>query len=227
MSSRVLPVVALDIDDTINVWPLPEGADPADWVVVDQLYVPAGAQPQSPFVRGGGKVDQRLPVAVRRRVIDWVRRVHGVTAEVMWATTWEDAARTHFAPAVGLPDLEVLIDTRRFPPKFGMVRYGDTAAWKEVALRDAVPADRPLVWLDDQAYTFEAPAPFDPPPGWYDHLPPEQRADAARADWEQEVRARRLRRTSTAAELVIAPLPGAGLTDDDLQRVDAWLAQQQ
>ncbi|MFL9680471.1 HAD domain-containing protein [Streptomyces sp. KL110A] len=68
--------------------------------------------------------------------------------ELVWATTWEDAANTHLAPLLGLPPLPVVIwpetsdAQEREDQWFGL-------HWKTRTLV-AWADGRPFVWVDDE-----------------------------------------------------------------------------
>lgn len=154
MSHTPLPLIALDIDGTVNV------LAPFDTVglLATDVIIPGDEVPDSPFFNARPGVTTRVRVTVRPSVIDWLNRlIASGTLEVGWATTWEDAAH-RFAAAVGLPtDLPVLTRTVDDPPEPALARAHDSGAWKAQVLGRTVPIERLLIWLDDAAHPWAAP----------------------------------------------------------------------
>jgi hypothetical protein len=140
------PVVAIDVDGVINA------LAPGDRFVEHRLTIEAGVGPVSPFIRGGGRSDTAAVVRVDPAVVAWVNSLH-IRAQVVWATTWEHAANTVLAPAVGLTPFEVAVTVEDHPPRLGYVKNKDSAAWKAEALAEMFD-NRPLVWLDDLATRY-------------------------------------------------------------------------
>ncbi|EDY46350.1 HAD domain-containing protein [Streptomyces sp. SPB074] len=75
-------------------------------------------------------------------------RLAALPCELVWATTWEDAANTDMAPRLGLPPLPVvhwpeLSDAREREDRW----YG--LHWKTRTLA-AWAGDRPFAWCDDE-----------------------------------------------------------------------------
>ena len=166
------PVVALDIDGVLNPFaprPLPRFKENGEWYViignhrfpspseevlprvrdglaVATIHVPAGTS-ENPFFAGSRRA---IDVQVRfdPDVTEWVRKLHD-HAEVVWATTWEQAANL-FATAAGMPHAAVGADSAVHPPRFGYIKDGDSASWKAEALAESF-SNRPLVWVDDLA----------------------------------------------------------------------------
>jgi hypothetical protein len=137
------PVVALDIDGVLNVL----AARPE--LVRHDVVIPAGLV-TTPFMRGGGRSDLAVTLHVDPVVIAWVNDLVARGVCVVWASSWEEAARVVFAPAVGVVDFPVGITTTTLAPKLSQ----DLADWKADALYDAFPS-RPLIWVDDMAWRFE------------------------------------------------------------------------
>lgn len=163
-------VVALDIDGVLNVvphQPLPRfehegetyvliagmafradefGDGPArplrGGLMTHEIALVAGAV-NNPFFAGSVR-DVTISVRVNEEILAWVRDLHA-RAEVVWATTWEDAAN-EFARVVGIPQAAVGVSSATHPPRHD----GGAATWKGEALADRF-ANRPLVWVDDQA----------------------------------------------------------------------------
>jgi len=71
-----------------------------------------------------------------------VQLAEALSADLMWATTWNEHANTEIAPRIGLPALPVIEVTPPFRVKPG-------PHWKQREVLAAVGA-RPLVWIDDQ-----------------------------------------------------------------------------
>lgn len=218
-----LPVVALDIDDTLNIT-LPADRDPADWLIIPDLHIPASAPP---YLVGGGQIDLSMPIAVRRAVLAWINQQHGVTAQFAWATTWDRAAATVFAPAVGLPDLQVLTTVDTTVPKWTM----SSVVWKARALSDLVDPERPLVWVDNDAYTYATPDPFDLDTVATIYDIPDDDTDALQDTADRDhlaslVQRNLNRRRDPHQQLVIAPDPATGITDAHIHRINTWLASQ-
>jgi hypothetical protein len=141
------PVVALDIDGALNI--LSDGKN----LIAYPVRIPAGTV-DSPFLRGQGRTDLDVTVHVDPTVINWINDLILRKVDVVWATTWEQAARSVFACAVGLVDFPVGVSVALHPPRFSYVKHGDAAAWKAEALRERF-GGRPLVWIDDMAQSYE------------------------------------------------------------------------
>jgi hypothetical protein len=169
------PVVAFDVDGVLNVVPPAPlrtfEADGRRYAMIGsyivevrddevlpsvreglteaRVHVPVGVC-ENPFFAGARR-DIDVVVRVDPKVLAWVKSLHE-RAEVVWATTWEEAANL-FADDVGLPRAVVGCDSTTHPPRFGYVKDGDSAAWKADALREVFDG-RPLVWLDDLAGAY-------------------------------------------------------------------------
>jgi hypothetical protein len=74
----------------------------------------------------------------------WIRSLLERGVAVVWASTWEHAANTHFAPLLGIPPLPVATITT--PNDLPAV--GGAPEWKSHQLA-AQFQGRPLVWIDD------------------------------------------------------------------------------
>ncbi|MEU6233114.1 HAD domain-containing protein [Kitasatospora sp. NPDC047058] len=79
----------------------------------------------------------------------WLRELAG-TYELVWATTWEEQANAHIAPAIGLPELPVVRFTGYVPqpddPRIPLMQLFSARKWAPL-LRYA--AGRPFAWVDD------------------------------------------------------------------------------
>ncbi|WSK07551.1 HAD domain-containing protein [Kitasatospora sp. NBC_01300] len=79
----------------------------------------------------------------------WLRELAG-TYELVWATTWEEHANTHIAPAIGLPALPLVRFTGDVPqpgdPRVPLMELLSARKWAPL-LRYA--AGRPFAWVDD------------------------------------------------------------------------------
>lgn len=144
------PVVALDVDGVFRPFPkLSEdeiAEDPRFFereITLTKSNYPTlfHGQPRWPE---SGELVTRLLFAEEARKL--VQRLHEEGFELVWATTWQHAANTYFAPVLGLPELPVAVVSD--PPKSPGRFYGSSPEWKSHQLADAFPG-RPLLWLDD------------------------------------------------------------------------------
>ncbi|MEV7780563.1 HAD domain-containing protein [Kitasatospora sp. NPDC088351] len=80
---------------------------------------------------------------------EWLRELAG-TYELVWATTWEEKANIHIAPAIGLPRLPVVRFAGYVPqpgdPRVPLMDLFSAHKWAPL-LRYA--AGRPFAWVDD------------------------------------------------------------------------------
>ncbi|MER7754915.1 HAD domain-containing protein [Kitasatospora sp. NPDC097643] len=80
---------------------------------------------------------------------EWLRELAAVY-DLVWATTWEEDANTHIAPAIGLPTLPVVRFTGYVPrpddPRVPLMELFSARKWAPL-LRHA--AGRPFAWVDD------------------------------------------------------------------------------
>ncbi|MFF1795240.1 HAD domain-containing protein [Kitasatospora sp. NPDC086009] len=80
---------------------------------------------------------------------EWLRELAD-TYELVWATTWEEEANTHIAPAIGLPRLPVVRFAGYVPqpgdPRVPLMELFSAHKWAPL-LRYA--AGRPFAWTDD------------------------------------------------------------------------------
>ncbi|MBV6699026.1 hypothetical protein KV557_18205 [Kitasatospora aureofaciens] len=79
----------------------------------------------------------------------WLREL-SATYELVWATTWEEHANTHIAPAIGLPPLPFVRFTGYVPqpgdPRVPLMQLFSARKWAPL-LRYA--DGRPFAWVDD------------------------------------------------------------------------------
>ncbi|MFH8384454.1 HAD domain-containing protein [Kitasatospora sp. NPDC018058] len=79
----------------------------------------------------------------------WLRELSG-TYELVWATTWEEQANTHIAPAIGLDPLPFVRFTGYVPqpgdPRVPLMGLFSARKWAPL-LRYA--DGRPFAWVDD------------------------------------------------------------------------------
>ncbi|MFJ9845767.1 HAD domain-containing protein [Kitasatospora sp. NPDC101155] len=79
----------------------------------------------------------------------WLRELAG-SYELVWATTWEEHANTHIAPAIGLDPLPFVRFTGYVPqpgdPRVPLMELFSTRKWAPL-LRYA--EGRPFAWVDD------------------------------------------------------------------------------
>lgn len=115
------PLLFLDVDGPLLPFgegPAPEGRDTA---------------PDSHLARLTGEVGRRLAA---------------LPCDLVWATTWEDAANAEIAPRIGLPRLPVV----HWPEPSGEHEREDGwfgLCWKTRTLV-AWAAGRPFAWVDDE-----------------------------------------------------------------------------
>jgi hypothetical protein len=133
------------------VYVLP-GDDPATptGFVEKQVTIHAGMT-ESPFVLGGGMRDVTVRVRFNPAHGGWIRDLIARGVEVVWATTWEEAANACYGPLLGVPRLPLGVQYVADCASGAWMaeRWGATSdEWKAAALRWRF-ADRPLVWIDD------------------------------------------------------------------------------
>ncbi|WP_329012610.1 HAD domain-containing protein [Streptomyces sp. NBC_00690] len=113
---------------------------------VDGVLNPARPQPAGDF---DAHDLLGFRVLLSRRHRDWLLELAQVY-EVCWATTWEDDANTHIAPALGLPTLPVVrfrgYTAQPGDPRIRLMELFSGAKWPPL-LRYA--NKRPFAWLDD------------------------------------------------------------------------------
>jgi hypothetical protein len=207
-SSDRRPVVALDVDGVLN----PSSDQPG--FELFEVTVMEGSLPDSPFVNPLVVPGTVLSVRLSKVHAEWITSLREV-AEVVWATTWEHAANELLAPLLGIEPLGV-IEHSTVPPTFSQWRNGEVASWKFESI-DAHVGDRPLVWVDDQAWGFTQ---------WNDPDPPARSrflVDVDEGDEGDEVG----RPYSKAPSLVVVPDERVGLTDADRSRIDEFVASHQ
>lgn len=141
-------VVALDVDEVLN-------AD-NNGGVVHSLAVKKEHLPKSPFILSKGEKDFEIQVTLVPAHGEWINSLLARGHEVVWATTWENAANVYLAPLLGIPSLPLGVSIKDHPPKFAWAKGGDSAAWKAHALgeRYADPSTA-LVWVDDSAGRYD------------------------------------------------------------------------
>lgn len=130
MSGHPRPVWLLDIDGVLNAYAYQRRVHD-EWEDVDhrRLKIPHHGT---------------FPLWVAGEVLAFVRGVHDATlADILWCTTWLDAANEVFAPAFGLPEFPV------GGRPAGITDY----TWKSDAARAVAASGRALVWTDDDAIT--------------------------------------------------------------------------
>lgn len=134
MTRPAPPVWLLDIDGVLNALarePVTGSWPPDQWV---QHVVPAD-------IPGTGRM--LLPIFVARPVLEFVARVaRSGAAEVIWHSTWREAAVSDLAPVLGLPRLPISV-----APEW--TQRPESIWWKLPAARRVVESGRRLVWTDD------------------------------------------------------------------------------
>ena len=84
-----------------------------------------------------------LPIFVAQPVLDFVARVIRTgAAEVIWHSTWREAAVSDLAPVLGLPALPISV-----APEW--TDRPERVWWKLPAAQRVVQSGRRLVWTDD------------------------------------------------------------------------------
>lgn len=144
--NQTRPVVALDVDGVLNAFrmdPLQPG-----WSRFD-VEMRAENIPDSPSAYGPETITVTLNPALHGPWIAALRQ----QADVVWATTWEQAANDLIAPLLGIEPLPVGISATKQPPTSKHLSPRDSTAWKGEALSAAFP-DRALVWVDDQNLVY-------------------------------------------------------------------------
>ncbi|MBM7767786.1 HAD domain-containing protein [Glutamicibacter nicotianae] len=145
------PVVALDVDGVLNA-DASAAELGAGWIDC-RVEIPASDVPDSPFVSGPGRVPLSLELTINPSLhgpwIEWLRE----SADVVWATTWEEAANKHLAPLLGIEPIPVAVSMRETPPRFGVAISRDAVMWKAMALQRRYNG-RPVVWIDDGNRVF-------------------------------------------------------------------------
>lgn len=137
-------VVALDVDGVLNAF------EPSPRRQAHKIYIPPDVLPRSPYVQrdapGGGI---KLTVQLDPSDGEWITSLRQ-RAEVVWATTWEDAANALLAPLLGVQPLDVGARAVEDQPRFRELRYGDSTSWKQRVLNRRY-RHHPLVFVDDNA----------------------------------------------------------------------------
>lgn len=134
------PVVALDVDGVLNIFP-PFGPLRPGWQRFD-VTLHADRWPNGWHLRRlRGDTEQITltmnPVLHGGWITDLRRR-----ANVVWATTWESAANDYIAPILGIEPLPLGVSTETTGGRMSE----DSSMWKARAL---APTRAPLVWVDD------------------------------------------------------------------------------
>ncbi|GAA2258023.1 hypothetical protein GCM10010232_55270 [Streptomyces amakusaensis] len=113
---------------------------------VDGVLNPADPHPRADF---DAHTLLGFRVLLSPRHGDWLHELAQVY-ELCWATTWEEDANTHIAPALGLPPLPVVRFAGYRPqpgdPRVPLMELFSGAKWAPL-LRHA--DGRPFAWLDD------------------------------------------------------------------------------
>ncbi len=194
MNAAARPVVALDLDGVVRrlVRPPSDGEpsepDPgAAWFDVD---LDPAVWVDSPF-HTRLREPETIRVLLNVWIGGWVNDLLARGVEVVWATTWEHTANHYFAPLLVIPELPVGVSMQASPPK----PTESQRWWKLRSLAAAYP-ERPLVWIDDQAWVLAG-----------------EDKDSARS-----------LRGETARTLVVETDEALGLVPPQARQVDDWLA---
>ena len=145
MSDR--PVIALDFDGVLNVFPL--GTPPAGFTT-HQIDISHDQWPASPFLEphpGPGRPFAATVIVNASRDRQTVEGWLAAGGEVVWATLWQEAAAAVLNPLFGF-DLPVAVSTSVTPPRWGEI--DDPIGWKTRVLDDRFPGRAKLL-LDDNA----------------------------------------------------------------------------
>jgi hypothetical protein len=200
MPSTSRPLIALDIDGVLNPDPV-EPSHPAmaarlPGYVEHDITLPPSKRPLA-YLRGHGLEAVAGHVLVNVEHAEWIRSLLGRGVEVGWATTWEHYANEVFGPLVGLPVLPLAVEF-----------HADVADGHHHPRMHGFGAiewksdalwnryrGRPLVWIDDQA------------------------SELTRIDMRGNPVDRGAPTLSVRCDGEI------GLTRNEMQRVDDWLAE--
>ncbi|MFE3545503.1 HAD domain-containing protein [Nocardia sp. NPDC059177] len=107
--------------------------------------------PLLPFGDGPGREPRRVVESdshFSRLSVEVGGRLAELPCQLVWATTWEDAANAEIAPRLGLPQLPVV----RWPEPSAEDEREDRwfgLCWKTRTLVDWA-AGRPFAWVDDE-----------------------------------------------------------------------------
>ena len=134
MTTPVPPVWLLDIDGVVNA--LARGPVAGSWPADQWVQHVVAAD-----IPGSGRMV--LPIFVARPVLDFVARVIRTgAAEVIWHSTWREAAVSDLAPVLGLPAMPISV-----APEW--THRPEHLWWKLPAAQRVVQSGRRLVWTDD------------------------------------------------------------------------------
>jgi hypothetical protein len=134
MTAPAPPVWLLDIDGVVNA--LSRGPVAGSWPS-DQWVQRAVAAD----IPGSGRMV--LPIFVAQPVLDFIARVIRTgAAEVIWHSTWREAAVSDLAPVLGLPAMPISV-----APEW--THRPERIWWKLPAAQRVVQSGRRLVWTDD------------------------------------------------------------------------------
>jgi hypothetical protein len=134
MTRATAPVWLLDIDGVVNA--LARGPVHGSWPSAEWAQHVVRAD-----IPGSGRMV--LPIFVAQPVLDFVTAVHAAgAAEIVWHSTWREAAVTDLAPVLGLPRFPISV-----APEWTTRPSG--VWWKVPAAQRVVDSGRRLVWTDD------------------------------------------------------------------------------
>lgn len=194
------PLVAVDIDGVLNPHPVGYPHPALDVRLpgyVEHDVILTASERRLPYLRGHGAETVTGRVLVNDAHGRWIRSLLDRSVEVGWATTWEHFANEVFGPLLGLPELPLAIEFHA-DVKNGHHyprMYGLGAGEWKSDALWNRYRDRPLVWIDDGA------------------------SNLARID----TRGNPIDRGAPA--LSIRCEGEIGLTQDQMQQVDDWLAE--
>lgn len=148
-------VVALDVDGVLNRTMKGDPLFDPDWQI-HNVVLRKALLDGSPFIRGYGKVDVDGMIAINPALHgSWINRLLARGVDVVWATTWQEAANDVLPPLLGIPELPVAVSTRFEYPQFGYAKSRDSAAWKAQLLQSQSPGRR-IIWIDDNGGEYLA-----------------------------------------------------------------------
>jgi hypothetical protein len=138
------PYLFLDMDGVLN-------GDSRRFSEVHVVSVPAEKIPQSLFtIKAEPGTVLEFTIKFEPRHKEWLKEL-SEHFELVWATTWENAANEYLSDFLGLGQLPV-VEFSKKPAKFGM--RNDVAFWKYQSLLEFTDG-RPWAFVDDQAWTLK------------------------------------------------------------------------
>jgi hypothetical protein len=132
----VTAVLALDVDGVLNA--TSRGSRALVVVRIRPEWVTTFTNPEV--------IDKDVELHIDRdRDGRFLAAVESLGVQIVWCTTWEDAANEAIGPLYGLGTLDVL-------PISDFETASGSPVDAKVAAIDAVFADRPVLWIDDDSW---------------------------------------------------------------------------